>query len=274
MANEGADATYGTFEPGDYDAAGAFPTTALHPVLAALCPIVPALAQAVGRDSEVALHDLSKLPNSIIAIGGTVTGRKPGDPMTDLLAKLIRQGLTEHAKNYRTVLPDGRVLRSSTLFIKDNKDTPIGCLCVNTDISGWLQLKDLIMSRIDPQMTASNEPSSFHQVEGGGAATNDAPSATDNEPDLSEFFVSTVEDLQRTMVEKSIAAIDVPLHLMTKVHKMKVVQRLEESGFFLIRDSAEYLAQAIGVTRYTIYNYLNQLRVSNKFSDTDDDPES
>jgi len=221
----------------------------LHPVLASIRDIIPALAEAIGSDSEVLLHDLSRLPRSIVGIGGNVTGRQVGGPMTDLLAKLIRQGQSEHVRNYHTVLPDGRVLRCSTLFLKDHNNVPVGCLCVNTDISGWQEAADLVAGRLGPKNSTEGKR--------GQAESSDEG--------VDEFFVSNVEDLQKTMVEKAIDSIEVPLQLMTKHHKVKVVQVLEESGFFLIRDSAEYLAQAIGVTRYTIYNYLNQLRVSTKF---------
>jgi predicted transcriptional regulator YheO len=35
---------------------------------------------------------------------------------------------------------------------------------------------------------------------------------------------------------------------------------LDEAGFFLIRDSVDHLAGVLEVTRYTIYNYLNENR--------------
>jgi predicted transcriptional regulator YheO len=52
----------------------------------------------------------------------------------------------------------------------------------------------------------------------------------------------------------------VPVELMKKVHKSQVVRVLDEAGFFLIRDSVDHLAGVLEVTRYTIYNYLNENR--------------
>lgn len=34
---------------------------------------------------------------------------------------------------------------------------------------------------------------------------------------------------------------------------------LKRRGFFMLRDSIEDAASALGVTRFTIYNYLNEL---------------
>jgi predicted transcriptional regulator YheO len=44
---------------------------------------------------------------------------------------------------------------------------------------------------------------------------------------------------------------------MRKEHKVQVVAELERRGFFLIKQAAETAANALGVTRFTIYNYLN-----------------
>ncbi|MGX9899123.1 helix-turn-helix domain-containing protein [Arthrobacter sp. SA17] len=46
---------------------------------------------------------------------------------------------------------------------------------------------------------------------------------------------------------------------MRKEHKVQVVAELERRGFFLVKQAAETAAIALGVTRFTIYNYLNEL---------------
>src|SRR5882757_7903120 len=105
---------------------------------------VPGLAQALGSNSEVLLHDLSLIPNSIVAIGGNLTGRSAGGPVTDLLLRNIRQGRTENILDYRTKHSDGRTFRSSTVFLRDENDAPFACLCINTDITAWEQARDLL----------------------------------------------------------------------------------------------------------------------------------
>src|SRR6185369_1282804 len=115
-------------EPLVVPAAGA--TT--HEVLTALVPAIPGLAAMLGPGNEVLLHDLSRLPDSIIAIAGDLTGRSVGGPMTDLLLGLVRRGTTQDLTNYRTHGPDGRPIRSSTLFLRDADGVAVGCLCVNS----------------------------------------------------------------------------------------------------------------------------------------------
>ncbi len=51
-----------------------------------------------------------------------------------------------------------------------------------------------------------------------------------------------------------------PVELMKKQHKAAVVRELDEAGYFLIKDAVDFLAAELKVTRYTIYNYLNEIR--------------
>ncbi|WP_158844141.1 aminotransferase class V-fold PLP-dependent enzyme [Saccharothrix deserti] len=191
-------------------------------VLTALIPTVNSLAEALGPGTEVVLHDLGALPNSIIAIAGDLTGRSVGGPMTDLLLGLVRRGTTQDLAGYETYAPDGRVIHSSTVFLRDARGVAVGCLCVNSD-------------------------------PGPNRRPENAVSAV-------EAFPGDVDTLQRLLVERAVTAVGVPVELMKKSHKSQVVRVLDEAGLFLIRDSVDYLAGVLGVTRYTIYNYLNEIR--------------
>ncbi|WP_367139103.1 aminotransferase class V-fold PLP-dependent enzyme [Saccharothrix sp. HUAS TT1] len=191
-------------------------------VLTALVPTVNSLAAALGPGTEVVLHDLGALPNSIIAIAGDLTGRKVGGPMTDLLLGLVRRGTTQDLAGYETYAPDGRVIHSSTVFLRDAEGVAVGCLCVNSD------------------------PGPDRRPETAVSAV--------------EAFPGDVDTLQRLLVERAVTAVGVPVELMKKAHKSQVVRVLDEAGLFLIRDSVDYLAGVLGVTRYTIYNYLNEIR--------------
>jgi selenocysteine lyase/cysteine desulfurase/predicted transcriptional regulator YheO len=197
---------------------GAEGRRSLAGVLETLVPTIDGLGAALGPGTEVVLHDLSALPNSIVAIAGDLTGRTVGGPMTDLLLGLVRRGTTQDLTNYETHAPDGRPIMSSTVFIRDPDGVAVGCLCVNSE-------------------TAATGP-----------------------VDPVETFPGDVDTLQRLLVERAVADVGVPVALMKKAHKSQVVKVLDEAGFFLIRDSVDYLAGLLSVTRYTIYNYLNEIR--------------
>ena len=51
-----------------------------------------------------------------------------------------------------------------------------------------------------------------------------------------------------------------PLRDLSRNEKQQAVLLLEARGAFEYRKSAEIVAEALGVTRFTVYNYLNRAR--------------
>ena len=72
--------------------------------------------------------------------------------------------------------------------------------------------------------------------------------------------ISAVIITAAQIASRNIAKVGVQTVEMKKHHKAAVVRELDEAGFFLIRDSVDHVAGQLDVTRYTIYNYLNEIR--------------
>lgn len=51
-----------------------------------------------------------------------------------------------------------------------------------------------------------------------------------------------------------------PLSRLDRIGKQRAVRILEESGAFSYRKSVEAVAAALGISRFTVYNYLNRDR--------------
>lgn len=217
-----------------------------HEVIQAFSRFVPLLQAALGVRAEVVLHDLRRLPNSIVAISGDVTGRRIGGPATDVLLDLMREGSESSLINYRTEYPEGRPLRSSTLLIRDGAGAIIGALCINADISDWVQVRDTVESLLGDARARWPSPQVF-------------PPSPDVRMPAGERFATNVSDLASYLVERAIADQGVAVDLMRKEHKLRVVQTLERDGFFEIRDAVPMLARALLVSRFTIYNYMKEL---------------
>ena len=89
----------------------------LHPLIKSLIPLVKTIALTFGKNCEVVLHDLSDPQSSIVAIeNGHVTGRKIGDPITDLALAAWRKGGFGDSKedkliNYKTQTKNGKILK-------------------------------------------------------------------------------------------------------------------------------------------------------------------
>jgi len=208
------------------------------PILEGICQIMPGLVKALGADCELVLHDFTDLRHSLIAIEGNVTHRSLGSPLTDLVLQIISKNKNpKDLINYQSHTHDGRVLRSSTIFIRDLDDRLIGCLCINRDLSNWLAARELI-----------NDFCETRPLEG------------DSLPEIGETFVQDVEELLMGTINEVIALEKKPVKFMDKTDKIRVVNALHARGIFLIRGSVETVARALHVSRYTIYNYLDEGR--------------
>lgn len=211
-------------------------------LIAVFSDVVQLIGQALPVSSEVVLHDLSRLPGSIVAVYGDVTGRRKGDPATDLLLEEAMTGFRNQHLGYETVLPDGRRLTSSTMIIRDVAGAPVAALCINTDVSSWIAVRKIAESMLGSVATPESAES--------------APAGSSQTP---EVFVRDVDELAAHLIHQTIADSDVPVEQMKKEHKLEVVQKLKARGMFLLRDAVEMIAESLQVSRFTIYNYLNEI---------------
>lgn len=206
-------------------------------ILRTLSSLVEPLAAILPGECEVVLHDLRLLPHSIVAIAGNVTGRSVGGPATGLLMRAAAKGTYSTALGYRGEHPDGRVLRSSMLIFRDAAHNAVAAMCINNDTDSW---------RIVEELARSMLPWTTTEVTNPGIAE-------------AEKVVRDVDQLAQQLLQRAIGAVGVSVELMQKRHKLAVVADLRARGFFTLRESVETAAQALGVTRFTVYNYLNEL---------------
>lgn len=96
------------------------------------------LEQQFGSRCEIILHDLTRdYAHTIVDIrNGHITGRKIGDCGSNLGLEVLR-GTVQDGDRYNYVVhtPDGKILRSSTMFLKNDEGAVIGSLCINLDIT-------------------------------------------------------------------------------------------------------------------------------------------
>ena len=204
----------------------------------ALLPIVQGLAEMFGSDCEVVLHDVGLLPHSIVAIeNGALTGRTVGDVPTDRMLRNLRNpDDTQDVRLYITS-HDGKILKSLAITLRDSDGEPYGLIGLNYDISEIVQA----------QRTLANITAVGHS--GGGGA-----------PETDEIFAGDIRDVVSGMVTKILGEMGRTPGAMTREEKMEVVKRLEERGAFLVKRSAEQVAEALDLSRYTIFSYLKEIR--------------
>ena len=210
-----------------------------HPYLRSYVAVARGLAAMLGPDCEVVLHDLGAMPHSIVAIeNGHVTGRREGDAPTDQMLRSLRNADDTPDVRLYTTSADGRLLRSLAVTLRDDDGRPIGVLGVNLDVS------DIV--RAERALAA---------LAGAGDAT-----ASDGLPDTEELFGGDIRDVLAGMIAGILADMRKTPATMTRDEKMEVVARLEERGAFLVKRSAEQVAEALDLSRFTVFSYLKEIR--------------
>jgi len=217
----------------------------INPELEKYIPLVKTIAEMFGKKCEVLIHDFSDPQHSIVVIeNGYVTGRKIGDPITDLALSIWKKGgfgdkKIDRVVNYNSKTKDGKKLKSSTVFIKDDQKNIIGCMCINYDLT---------------------EHSMFHKVMDEFCTTIDL----DKEKSKKgiEIFTDNVNEVLENIIQEAIEKVGKPVSLMQKEDKLIVVKVADEKGAFLIKGAINQLAKEINVSRYTIYNYLEEIKAN------------
>ena len=215
------------------------------PELKEYLPIVKTIAEMFGKKCEVLIHDFSNPQHSIIAIeNGQVTGRKIGDPITDLALSIWKKNgygdhKTDRVVNYRTKTKYGKILKSSSVFIRNNQKKIVGCLCINYDLT---------------------EYSMFSKIVHEFCETIDL-NREETEKDI-ETFTGDVNEVLDNIIQEAIEKIGKPVSLMQKEDKLAVTRIADEKGAFLIKGSINQFAKEINVSRYTIYNYLEEIKAN------------
>jgi predicted transcriptional regulator YheO len=201
--------------------------------------IATVLVETFGRNCEVAIHNFEKLPHSLVFIKGEITKRKPGAPVTDLVIKTLRKegDKAKNICNYKNTIKAGRIIKSSTVFIRDTKSKIIGAFCVNIDITDYLNSINLIENLIQTR--------DFQNLE------------------IKETFASSLNETIESLIDDVVKKVGKQPAVMTKDEKLELVSVLEMNEAFSVKGTVDVVAILLGISKYTVYNYIKTVR-SNK----------
>lgn len=123
--------------------------------------IAHGLAQQFGDSCEIVIHDVRHgIENTILYIeNGHVTDRKSGDSASNVVLEAIKAdpSTLQDQYAYLTKTNDGRLLKSSTFYIKDESGTLAYIFSINYDITALAAANQFLQSFIQTQNPA--EPS-------------------------------------------------------------------------------------------------------------------
>jgi predicted transcriptional regulator YheO len=183
---------------------------------------------------EVVVHDFADLEHSIVCLEGNITGRSIGGAATDLLFEKATVGDTdEDLHGYLTSLSGGRVMKSSTIFLRDSHGKAYGAFCVNFEITAFFRFQKLLSSFV----------------------------ATEDRGGVSELLTDNLHTTLQAMVAETLHEMGDTPSLLTREDKIELIQRLHGKGAFQVKKAVPIMADLLGLSRATLYNYLREARI-------------
>ena len=197
-------------------------------------PLCRAMTMVFPNSVEVVLHDLGT--GRIAHIEGAVSPRKVGDlslvETADYRAELRPD---DTIGPYLKSNPDGARLRSVSALLRDDSGNPVALLCINLRIDALEAARRVLAAICAPEA--------------------DAPALLRND----------WRELANTIVANALRELKLPLAQLRRQERRMIVERLLAAGIFSSRGAADYVAQALGISRASLYVLI---RTANRGQET------
>jgi predicted transcriptional regulator YheO len=217
----------------------------LNPYIKKFTSIADFLGEILGTNTEIILHDLTNYQHSIVhIINGHISGRKIGDSITDLVLEFMfneSKGNKQFICNYNSKTVQGRLLYSSTYFIRDDSNKIVGALCLNSDYHDVKKsisfLTSLLPNYVDDKTVSANI--------------------------IKENLNSDAQELTLNKIDAILNQFDVIPNRMTIEEKTEVIAALNDCGIFNIRGSVQEVANKLYMSEPSIYRYIKKIKNNN-----------
>lgn len=197
-----------------------------------------ALSKQFGSNCEIVIHDLTKksINKSIVYIeNGQITNRKLGNGPSHIVLETLQKdpAQIQDQLGYLTRTSDGKTLKSSTIFVREETTGRVNYIfSINYDITNLLYLEESLKSLtgFEDETVPRKEP---------------------------ERITQNVNDLLDDLIAQSVKLVGKPAALMNKEEKVTAIRFLNDSGAFLITKSGDKISKFFGISKYTLYSYLD-----------------
>lgn len=207
--------------------------------------IAHGLAVQFGDSCEIVIHDLrsEQLEHSVVHIeNGHVTGRKLGDGPSRVVFDTLSKDPSKikDRLSYLTKTEDGRILKSSTMFVRGDNGTVEYIFSLNYDITALLSIESAVHSLVTTQKETQIRENGLNE--------------DDSQP---QPILRNVTDLLDSLIEQALNLVGKPVAAMNKEDKIKVVKFLNNAGAFLITKSGDRVSSLLEISKFTLYNYMD-----------------
>lgn len=206
----------------------------MNPLLKSYFPVADIIAGTFGEHCEVVVHDLTRPENSAVYVAnGNVTGRQVGQSFDHLVKQVLmnKNFHDDHVINYMFEGKDSKMIKSSSALLRDEKDEVIGMMCINYDTTFEQQVFDKVSHFL-------------------GNNTLTEPEIEEVDQDVSAIL----DDL----IKKIIGTSDVKK--LPRKNSVELIKFMDDKGIFLVKGSIDKVAALMGVSRVTIYSYLDEAK--------------
>lgn len=198
--------------------------------------ILDILERHFGRNVEIVVHDLSlDYEHTIVDIrNGEVTGRKLGGTGDLLGLRALRYSNTTEGDCFNTLTyaDNGKILRSSTLFFRNEEGVAVASIAINEDVTESIRYEQYL-----------------HRY-----------NRTDESGDATELYRGDVNKMLDYLINSALLEVGKSPSAMTKEDKMRIVELLDRRGAFLITKSGPKICEILDISKVTLYNYLESIR--------------
>lgn len=215
--------------------------SSMHPQLRPYAQLVKGLAEILGSDCEILLHDVSRLESSIVACANEhLTGRALGSPMSAYGLELLNSEKfsTNHGTyTYIAKANNGALIRCGVISLRDDSGQVIGLLCLHFDMAKAQVAKEFVDKFFSVGAESATEP-------------------------IDEFFGIEIEDVFNNTIQEVRIARGKALDSLTKPEKKEVIKNLINKGFFMMKGAVDYVAKEMGNSKFTVYAYMREIEKS------------
>jgi predicted transcriptional regulator YheO len=199
-------------------------------LLEQLDTVAKGLSETFAPFCEVVVHDLNNPSHAILAIHNNLSGRKIGQPATELgLARIASPDFPAVVANYANQFADGRPVKSTSIGIKDDNGKYVAALCLNVDMTIFRGMQSALA-----QFTAIETNAIKEHLEPGGS------------------------EAIRLKIDRFAAQSATTPRALKTAERKRLIQELRREGLLEVRKSMETVAQHLGVSRATVYLYARQ----------------
>ena len=207
--------------------------------LETLKQIAAGIAAQFGDKCEVVIHDVgtSHPERTIVHIeNGHVSGRRVGDGASMVVLEQLEHQYEQPQDHlcYLTRTPDGKILKSSSLYIRNSRGAVTAIFSINYDVTGLMMMQQQLGELLSTRDKEQTEPEK----------------------------IINVNDVLDELIAQSVALVGKPAALMTKDERIRAIGYLDRRGAFLISKSSERACEFFGISKYSFYSYLNEAKAA------------